>query len=466
MDNNRFVLTQRDMKRNRLLQMVVDSELTLVRVTPALGVSYRQARRLMRKLEDGGPGALAHGNRGRDPANKLDQELRDRVIALSTDKYSEYNDSHFAEILAREHGIFVSREVVRRWRREAGIKPKRSRRQPKHRSRRERKAAAGMMVQWDGSPHRWFGPDYPPCCLMAAVDDATGEIVAAFLLPRESSWGYLRLLELIIMRWGVPCSIYHDRHSALHRSDDNWTHEEELAGRQDPTQVGASLQALGITAIPAGSPQAKGRIERLFGTLQDRLVAELRTKGITDIAAANAYLENEFLDRYNQTFSVAPESPESAWRKAPPAQDLELALSLSYTATVANDNAVRLGDMVIDIPPGPRGMSYAKAQVRVLQLLDGSWRVYYGAKLVATAPTTEIAELIRTRRRRRGMKGVYDPKWVNQASAPDMIHHEPVPKGAKSAPNAKLAKRTPSSLRPGPVRRAGPGRTIKGTRIA
>jgi hypothetical protein len=271
---------------------------------------------------------------------------------------------------------------------------------------------------------------------------------------------------MVIERHGVPHSVYQDCHSALKRNDPHWTLAEDLAGRQDPTQVGAALEALGIAPIFALSPQAKGRVERLFETLQDRLAALLALEGISDIAGGNAFVGNGFLDQFNRSYAVAPQSPQGVWHKAPRAGDLERILALSYAATVGNDNAVRLGGMVIDLAPGPGGMSYARARVAVLQLLDGSWRVYYQGRQIGAAPATEIAELIRTRRRRKGIRAAHDAAWVFRASAPGLTHSEFAPPGAKSAAAAKLAQRTPSSLRVGPVRRAGPGQIIKGTRIA
>ena len=467
MDNYTIAVRERDMKRYELLNQVLEGKLTLAAAAPALGVSYRHAKRLKGKVAQGGLAALAHGNRGRSPSNQRDDELRRQVLALSRQRYGEFNDTHLAEVLAEREGITLSRETVRRWRRQAGIKPKWRRRAPQHRRRRDRKPAAGMMMLWDGSPHHWFGLQQPPCCLMAAMDDATSQVLGLWLVPYESSWAYLKLLEQVLGRHGLPASVYQDCHSALRRNDDHWTLAEELAGRQDPTQVGAALEALGIEPIFALSPQAKGRVERLFGTLQDRLVALLRLAGITDIQAANVYLQNGFLTQFNQRFALTPADAHSVWRQPPPPQDLERILALSYQATVGNDHAVRLGGMVIDIPARAGGRSYVRARVQVCQLLDGSWRVYYQDRLIARAPATEIAELIRARRRRKGVRAAHDAAWVFRASAPALAHGEQIAPGMKPPPSgAQLAQRTPSSLRVGPVRRAGPGRTIKGTRIA
>jgi transposase len=452
MSHDYIAVTERQMKRWELLKKVTEQKLTLAAVTPALGVSYRQAKRLVKRAREGGLPGLAHGNRGRPPANKADEALRERVLALSQESYRDFNDTHFCQELANQEGIVLGRETVRRWRREAGLRPKRRRRAPKHRRRRPRELAEGLMMLWDGSPHRWFGPDQPTCCLMAAIDDATGKVLALRFVPQECAWAYLKLLEEVICRWGVPASVYQDRHTIHKRADDFWSLEEELAGRQDPTQVGGALEALAITPICANSPQAKGRVERLFGTLQDRLVALLARDGITDIKAANAYVGDGFLDAFNRQFSEAPHSPEQAWRKAPKPAELERMLSLCYRATVANDNAVRLDGMVIDLPPGAKGRSYARQRVEVRQLLDGRWRVYFQNQAIAQAPATEPVELIRTKRRRKGVRAAYDAVWVNLASRP-----QPTP---QSPPETRAAPPTRTA------RRAGPGRGIGATRIA
>lgn len=273
------------------------------------------------------------------------------------------------------------------------------------------------MVLWDGSPHPWFGADHPPCCLMSSVDDATGAVVAARFFPFEGTEGYLWLLRRIVTRYGIPISMYMDGHSSLKRNDSHWTLEEELAGRQRPTQVGQAIEALGIYPIFALSPQAKGRIERLFETLQDRLVAEMDLAKITTIEAGNKYLRT-FVRTFNRKFSVVPAEIEKAWRPVPEVLDIDRAISFHYPTKVGLDNTVRVGDLVVDIRPGPQGRSYAKARVEVRQLLDGSWRVYYKNCLIARNPSTAIREPIRALpRNRSGGPDPKSPQWVYRASA-------------------------------------------------
>ena len=394
-------MSQKERGRHHALRMVLEGRISLGQAGTLMGVGYRQAKRLFKKFREQGARGLAHGNRGRPAPNALPQEIKERVIDLSLGAYANFNDSHFCEKLREVEGIPVSRESVRKLRRAAGQKPKRKRRPKRHRRRRPRNPQEGMMAIWDGSPHAWFGKQHPVCCLMAAIDDATSKLLEAFFIEFECSQAYLMLLRQIIKTHGIPLAIYQDRHSALRRNDDYWTLEEQLAGEQTPTQVGQALRDLGITPIFANSPQAKGRVERPFGVLQDRLVAEMGLRGIADIQTANSFLHELFIHDYNRRFAIPPEQAQPAWRKPPPGLDLEAAISFRYQATVANDNAVRLDGLIIDIPPGPAGRSYAKAKVDVRQLLDGSWRVYRQTKLIAQTQPAPLTEPIKARSHHR-----------------------------------------------------------------
>jgi len=208
---------QRQLQRWHVMKMVEVGKITLKEAGEKLGVSYRQAKRIGTAIRDRGMKALVHGNRGRPSHRRLAEPLRERVLALARGLYEEFNDTHLTEVLSEREGIDLSRETVRRLRRGAGQEPKRKRRAPRHRKRRERKAQEGAMVLWDGSPHPWFGPKYPACCLMAAMDDARGKLLAARFFPFEGSSGYLWLLKTIVKRYGIPLVIYHDRHGALMR---------------------------------------------------------------------------------------------------------------------------------------------------------------------------------------------------------------------------------------------------------
>ncbi len=408
---------QKQLQRWHLMKMVELGKITLREAGEKIGVSYRQAKRIGRAIRERGIKGLVHGNRGRPSNNRLKESLREKVLKLSREVYWDFNDIHFTEKLRECEGIDLNRETVRTLRREAGIEPKRRRRAPRHRKRRERKAQEGAMVLWDGSPHHWLGPDQPACCLMAAIDDATGKLLVARFFPFEGSSGYLWLLRELVKRHGIPLVMYHDRHGSLHRNDSHWSLEEQLAGRQEPTQVGLALEALGIESIAALSPQAKGRIERLFGTLQDRLIAELGLEGVQSLEAANRFLK-VFISRFNRRFAVCPRESEKAWRKVPLDLDLDRMISFRYRSVVGNDNSVRIGGLILDLPPGPHRRSYAKAHVEVRQLLDGSWRLYYQDQLIAKHPSTELRDPVRALKHSRHIKDASHEQWVYWASAP------------------------------------------------
>jgi transposase len=283
MEGEKILMSQRQLQRYQVMGLVEAGKITLKEAADKIGLSYRQAKRIRKEVRERGARGVIHGNTGKPSNHRTEEAIRAEVLQLSKDRYSKFNDTHFTEKLWEEEGIRVSREVVRTIRRAVGIMPKRKRRAKQHRKRRERKAQEGLMVLWDGSPHEWFGSSYPPCCLMVAMDDAQGAILAARFFPFEGSAGYLWLLREMLERYGIPVSIYQDRHGSLRRNDDHWTLEEQLAGRQEPTQVGEALAALGVQTIFALSAPAKGRVERLFGTLQDRLGAELDLAGITTL---------------------------------------------------------------------------------------------------------------------------------------------------------------------------------------
>jgi hypothetical protein len=283
---------------------------------------------------------------------------------------------------------------------------------------------------------------------MAAMDDATGKMLALLFCENECSWAYLEILRQVVVGYGVPCSAYQDKHTALKRNDDFWSLEEELAGRQEPTQVGLALEALGVEAIFANSPQAKGRVEKLFETLQDRLVAELVLNGICEISVANKYVNDGYIERFNERFGV-PAKGEHKWRRLGPGLDIDRICSFCYSAKVANDNAVRFCGLVFDIAPGPGGRSYAGCKVELRQLLDGSWRIYYDDKLIATAPSTELGEPFKAKRRRRGRSAQASCEWVY------LVHRQKA-----SVDGTDPARRPTTAIR------RDPGKPIQATRIA
>jgi hypothetical protein len=240
------------------------------------------------------------------------------------------------------------------------------------------------LVLLDGSPADWLEARGPTMTLHGALDDAGGEVLALHFRPTEDLHGYAVVLETVFTTRGLPVACYGDGTNILVRNDPHWTLDEELRGAQDPTHLGRVLVELGIGYIRARSPQAKGRIERLWRTLQDRLIAELRLRGITTRDAANAFLPL-FIADYNRRFARPPADPTPAWRRPP--RDLPLVVSCRYTRTVARDNTVRLGLRWLQLPAGPGGRSWARCRVELRECLDGRLVALADGRVLATHPS-------------------------------------------------------------------------------
>ncbi len=394
-------LSPRESQRLHVLTLLESGKVTTAQAMEALGVTERQLRRLRAKLRAGGPTALAHGNRGRRAAHALPEDLQAQILACARGKYAGLNDVHLTEKLTGEEGLPVSRATVQRVLREARVPSPRRRRPPRHRSRRPRRERAGLLVQFDGSPYPWFEDRGPACSLLGGLDDATSSVLAACFRVEEDAAGYLWCLRELTGQYGVPAAAYTDKHGIFVRNDPHWSLAEELAGVQEPTQVGRAFQRLGIEHIVAHSPEARGRIERLWGTLQDRLVAELRLAGICTLPEANAFLRETFLPAFNAQFAVPPAVAASGYRPVPRGLDLDRGCAFHYDRVVAADNTVTVFGTVLQLQPGPHRRGYTKAPADVVQCLDGSWRVYVHDRLVATTPAPADPGQLRARKRDR-----------------------------------------------------------------
>jgi hypothetical protein len=393
-------VSQGELHRMHVVRLTVEGRESVGRAAKLLGISARQMKRLRRKMKERGVEGLLHGNRGKQPWNKTALEKIEKVIQLARGRYQGLNDTHLTEKFKEKEKINLSRPTVRRVLRGAGIVAIRKRGVKRHYKRRERKAQEGALVLWDGSPHRWFGEKQGEWSLMAVIDDATGAFLCGVFALQEDAQSYLICLKQMLLEKGIPLAIYMDRHGIFRRNDEHWTLEEQLAGEQTPTQVGQALRALGIEPIFALSPQAKGRVERLFNTLQDRLVQELRLARITTPEKATIFVNGSFKVDFNARFAKPARESQAAWRPLPKAVDVDRICSFRYEATVGNDNAVRLAGMILDIPAGPRRRGYAKARVELRQLIDGRWRVYYKDELLLETTTPGVQTPLRTVRRR------------------------------------------------------------------
>jgi len=391
--------TQYDKKREFVLRQLDAHRMTAVEAATSLGLSERQVRRLLAAFRQEGAEAAVHGNRGRAPDHTLSPQIRQRVIELAQTTYAGFNQTHLTEKLRSVEGITISRASVQRILCAAGIRSPRRRRRPKHRSRRERRPQAGMLLQIDGSRHDWLEGRGPYLSLAGAIDDATNEVTAALFRLEEDAHGYMLLFHRIVTERGIPLAVYADRHGIFQRSPlDQETIDEQLAGRRQLTQVGRMFDDLGIELVTAMSPQAKGRIERLWGTFQDRLVSELRLAGATTLDDANVVLA-QFLPAFNKQFMHPPATEGSAYRPVPARLDLLTIFSFQYSRIVANDNTVCYDKSVVQIPASPERSSYAKAKTLLCVGLDGSLSVVHNGRRVAFMPSKNPKAAIRVLKR-------------------------------------------------------------------
>jgi len=431
-------LNSKAQKRAHVLNQVNGGRITPQAAAEVLGVSERHMWRLLAAYRQEGVASLPHGNSGRAPIHTIATELKRRVLELAQGKYKGLNHTHLTEKLREEEELSISRSTIRRILLDAGIKSPRPRRSPKHRSRRPRRAQSGMLLQLDASAHHWLEGRGPKLTLVAAIDDATGEVPAARFREQEDAAGYLLVMQQVALTHGLPLAVYHDRHGIFRRLPRELpTVREQLAGGLAATQFGRMLHELEIESIAAYSPQAKGRVERLFGTLQDRLCSELRLANATTIEAANQAL-GTFLTDYNRRFAIGAAEAGSAYRLLPTEIKPERVFCFKYERTVGMDNTVRLGEHRIQILPGSRRRSYARARVEIHERLDGSLAVYHRGEQIATQEAPPEAPKLRAR------GGRLDPARPNPSKAVDP---EPGP-GTTVADNGDKQPKAP--YKPGP----------------
>jgi transposase len=394
-----ITLNEKEQKVLMVLNKVCQGELTAGAAADLLGRSGRQIRRLLKRYRKKGAGGLVHGNRGRRPINALERGTAKQIVKLARTTYRGVNQQHFSELLAEREKITVSRSSVRRLLEKVGIASPRPQRRREHRSRRERYSQEGMLVQIDASDHAWFAGKDEKAALFAAIDDATGKVLGARFGRQEDAQGYFLLVADIVKRLGRPLAIYRDRHGIFQVNiPRRQSIAEELSGEPDLSQFGRLLKELGIESKPAGSPQAKGRIERLFGTFQDRLVQELRLDSIDGIEAANVWLSG-FLQRYNRRFAVPAKIKGTVYR--PLTINPATVFCFKYQRTVGSDNTVRFFNHRLQILPDRHRASYAKARVEVHERLDGSLAVYYRQRCLLITPAPLEAPLLRVRKNKR-----------------------------------------------------------------
>lgn len=344
-----ITLNEKQRRRCEIITLLIANKISNSEAGELLRRSDRQVRRIRQRYEAQGLETLVHGNQGRASPRRTAPALIEqlRELAGPTGRYHDFNVSHLAELLARDEGIKIPRSTLSRLLIAHQIRPPRRTKMAVKRMQRERKSAEGMMLQTDASPHDWLEGRGPEMDLLGAIDDATGKVVYACFRPSEDQLGYLLMLRTVALRYGLPHILYHDRHTIL-RSPKRATIEDELAGRKPQSQIQRIVEQLGIRSIPALSPQAKGRIERLWQTFQDRLRKEMRLTGIASLEQANLFLET-FIPAYNQRFAKAPRDPESAWRPLHPQWDLDRLFSTASERKVKADHTISFRGLTLQI---------------------------------------------------------------------------------------------------------------------
>jgi transposase len=391
-----LTLSTKEQNRLSIMNAVLERRLAVNEAAQLIGVSERHTWRLLAAYRKEGASALAHGNRGRLPANTISPVIKEEVISLAEARYQGVNHTHLTELLEEREGFVLSRSTVRRLMALRGLSSPWRRRRPRHRYRRQRMPQEGMLIQIDGSHHRWLEERGPRFALLLSVDDATGKVPYAFFQEKENTEGYFRLLLGIVQRYGIPLALYSDRHLAFRRSRAPYGSVDGfLVDSGKPTQFGRAIRELGITHIFARSPEAKGRVERVAGTFQDRLVTELRLAGASTIDEANAVLE-DFIPRFNKRFGVPATRLESAYRPVDPGVDIGGVFCFKEKRRVAKDNTVQYYEHTLQLFPDADRPSYARARVEVQQRLDGQLVVCYKGKVLTPGEAPPLAATLRT----------------------------------------------------------------------
>jgi transposase len=367
-------MSKRELERGGVMARVKAGELRIKDAAVVMKVSYRQGKRIWQRYQSGGTGALKHGSAGKRSNRARPEKQRQKILGKVREKYGGFGPTLAAEHLRSEDHLEVHPETLRRWMLTDGQWKRARKRQP-HRQRRERKAHFGELVQMDGSFHLWYEERGPKGCLMNMVDDATS-VVEVRMGDQETIWAAARVLRQWIGKYGVPVALYTDWKNVYLREP---TEKEQLHGKIPVTQFGRMCGKLNIRIIAAASPQAKGRVERGNGTHQDRLIKKMGRKQIRTHAAANRFLEEEYLAGHNARFARAPAEPQDYHRKAPGVRELEQVFCLETERSISNDWVVRYENCYFqlerrsDYPP-------RQAKVTVCEWEDGRIEIRYHAK--------------------------------------------------------------------------------------
>jgi len=412
-------MSQKERRRLTVLSQVKEGRLSLKAAAELLDLSERQAWRVWARYRRKGDAGLVHGLRGRPSNRRCEVSLRKRALALYGKHYSDFRPKLASEYLLEQHGLAVERRTLRRWLVEEGLWQGRPARGPR-RKRRERRACLGELVQIDASEHDWFEGRGSRCVLMVMIDDATGLTLARFY-EAETTRAAMGVVQAWAQKQGLPLALYSDRHSIYRVNTQSADEEQDRTGKRPRTQMGRAMAELGVNLIWAGSPQAKGRVERAHGTLQDRLVKALRVKGIGSIEAANGFLDGGFLADHNRRFGVEAREAADLHRPVDLAS-LDAALCVRDARAVGSDQCVSWEGRALQLLPTRAQPGLAGRQVEVCVDLAGLLSVRRRGHVIAHKVLT-----------------ARPPKPQRPALAERLAKHQPSAKPASNHPWRGLA---------------------------
>ena len=391
-----IMIRQGELKRLHVIQKVLEGIIKQVEAAEILSLSGRQVRRIVKRIRSEGNRGVIHRSRGRSSNRRISHKIKERVIDLYRTQYKGFGPTLASEKLLERNGIRINDETLRMWLMGTGDWRKR-RRHRRHRQWRERKHHEGEMVQMDGSHHDWFEGRGPWCVLMGYIDDAKGRVLGRFY-DYEGTIPAMDSFKRYIQKYGLPLSVYLDRYKT-YKSTAKPTLEDQLNDVEPLSDFERALRELGVEVVHANSPQAKGRIERLFGTLQDRLVKEMRLRGIRTLEEANDFLE-EYLPIYNRRFSVSPKERENLHRPLGRGWDLDAILCIKTERTLRNDFTVAHNRKLYQVED-----KVHTSKVMVQDRMDGSMRITHKDRAlkfreITARPTTEKRPLPAVRMRK------------------------------------------------------------------
>jgi hypothetical protein len=363
---DKVIMSVKELRRVSVIRQTMEQKLTQVKAGTLLGLTTRHIRRLIERVAQEGDQGLAHRGRGKPSNRRLPDTVKAKALTLYALRYGDFGPTLAAEKLAECHGIPISDETLRRWLHVRGVEHFTRRKRP-HRAWRVRKAHVGELVQLDGSHHDWFEGRGSRCVLMAYIDDASSRVYARFY-AYEGTIPALDSFTRYVMRYGIPLAIYADKHTT-YQSPAPPTVDEQLAGVKPTSQFGRALSELGVELIPAHSPQAKGRVERLFNTFQDRVIKEMRLADVSTLDAANQFL-NGYLPIYNRRFAVQPAQIADLHRPRPAHRELDRILCLKTTRCLRRDWTVAHHGHLYQVRTNVRA-----THVMVEERVDGTMRI-------------------------------------------------------------------------------------------